>query len=397
MPNYRVIAQNGLNIRSGPGTEFEDLGDLLYGDEVISPDTSKFVPILLEDSSIGWVDLGFLEELSGLQAPSAKPEEGHETSPPAPGAMKTSPRGLEFIKAEEGCVLHVYQDPAGYSTIGVGHLLKGEKFGEITAEEALQLLAHDMEVAENAINQLVTVPLSQNQFDALASFIFNVGTGAFQKSTLLRLLNQGQYEAVPGQLAQWRKAGGRVLPGLVQRRQREGELWAAGAPNSQAATAVPSPGGVPIQRVLDAAFSLSHTDYRMGAEIKKGADPRSIKFTDCSETIEFACGIAGVIPSMPDGAMYQFAHCYRHHTVIMVAQALEIPGALLFKFSEDPLQCARENRRPSTAHVAFSLDGGETFEARSTGSGVGYFDDAREQNWTHAALIPGVDYAGNAA
>jgi GH24 family phage-related lysozyme (muramidase) len=143
--------------------------------------------------------------------------------------MRTSRRGLEFIKNEEGCVLHVYRDPAGYPTIGVGHLIKpGEEFDQITEEEAMKLLARDLAVAENAVNRMVRVPLTQNQFDTLVSFVFNVGSGNFEKSTLLKLLNQGRYDAVPGELAKWRKAGGKVLPGLVERRRREGELWGEG-------------------------------------------------------------------------------------------------------------------------------------------------------------------------
>src|SRR4030042_6154948 len=106
--NYRVIAKGGLNIRAGPGTQYEDLGDLLPGEVVVSPDTSKFVPILLEDNSIGWAAREYLEEISAPQAPPEGLEEDVGGLPQPSGAMKTSPRGLEFIKAEEGGVLHVY-------------------------------------------------------------------------------------------------------------------------------------------------------------------------------------------------------------------------------------------------------------------------------------------------
>jgi GH24 family phage-related lysozyme (muramidase) len=194
------------------------------------------VPILLEDDTIGWAALEYLEEVQEgspqLEIPGKeKPEIATKEEMAAPGALKTSPRGLEFIKKEEGCILHVYDDPAGNPTIGVGHLIKkGEEFGEITEEEALKILARDLKIAEGAINEYVQVPLNQNQFDALVSFVFNVGAGAFQGSTLLRLLNQGHYGAVPEQLAQWRKAGGQVLAGLVKRREREGELWGKAAP-----------------------------------------------------------------------------------------------------------------------------------------------------------------------
>lgn len=77
----------------------------------------------------------------------------------------------------------------------------------------------------NTVNTSVTVPLSQNQFDALVSFAFNVGATAFQGSTLLSVLNQGNYDDVPSQMLRWNRAGGRVLRGLTRRRTAEGELF----------------------------------------------------------------------------------------------------------------------------------------------------------------------------
>ncbi|MDD2900835.1 MAG: glycoside hydrolase family protein [Syntrophales bacterium] len=231
--NYRVTAKGGLNIRLGPGVNHKDVGNLAYGELVRSPEMEGPVPD-------GWLPILLYVSREHLEGVGEEPEEVREESspqvpPPTPGKMRTSRRGLEFIKNEEGCVLHVYRDPAGYPTIGVGHLIKpGEAFDTITEEEALQLLARDLAVAENAVNQMVRVPLTQNQFEALVSFVFNVGSGNFQKSTLLKLLNQGRYDAVPGELAKWRKAGGQVLPGLVARRRREAELWGEGQGTSQA-------------------------------------------------------------------------------------------------------------------------------------------------------------------
>ena len=154
--------------------------------------------------------------------------------------MQMSQHGLELLTQWEGCELKVYNDSAGLPTIGVGHLLtKSEltsgkiviggapvKYGAgITQQQAEQLLAQDLDPAEAAVNGGVKVKLSQNQFDALTSFTFNVGTGAFASSTLLRLLNQGQYAQVPEQLMRWTRAGGRVVQGLVNRRQNEIKLW----------------------------------------------------------------------------------------------------------------------------------------------------------------------------
>ena len=145
--------------------------------------------------------------------------------------MKISDEGLEFITREEGIVLQIYKDPVGLPTIGVGHLLTreekiGGKFARgITRDEALDLLRKDASYAEDVINRAVKVPLNQNQFDALCSMVFNIGTGAFQKSTLLKILNAGDYDGVPKQIVKWVRAGGKILPGLVSRRKNEIMLW----------------------------------------------------------------------------------------------------------------------------------------------------------------------------
>lgn len=129
----------------------------------------------------------------------------------------------------EGCILHVYKDSAGYPTIGVGHLIcKGEDFSKgLTTEQAQDLLQKDLIRFEAVVNEKVTVPLTQNQYDALVSFAFNVGDGAFRQSTLLKRLNAGDYTAVPDQLMKWTKAGGKTCDGLITRRKNEVELWVA--------------------------------------------------------------------------------------------------------------------------------------------------------------------------
>lgn len=139
--------------------------------------------------------------------------------------MKLSEEGLAFIKAREGLRLMPYQDSAGIWTVGYGstaEVVPGEKITEVEAGERLK---EDVRHAENCVNQLCTVPLAQHEFDALVSFVFNVGCLAFRKSTLLRKLNDGDYESVPSELARWDKAGGQVVAGLAKRRKLEGELW----------------------------------------------------------------------------------------------------------------------------------------------------------------------------
>ncbi len=142
--------------------------------------------------------------------------------------------GVEFISGHEGFRSELYNDPAGHCTIGFGHLVHlgecteedQEQYPEgVTREEALELLRDDSQTACDAINDLVDVHLNQNQFDALASFIYNVGRGNFASSTLLTRLNVGAYDEVPDQLNLWTRSGGTELPGLVRRRQEEGEMF----------------------------------------------------------------------------------------------------------------------------------------------------------------------------
>ena len=144
--------------------------------------------------------------------------------------MKTSEAGIALIKEYEGCKLTAYKCPAGVWTIGYGHTAAaGEPIVSegmrITAVEATNILKRDLNKFEQGVNQAVMVELAQNEFDALVSFAFNVGLGAFQRSTLLRKLNAGDFAAVPGELMKWTKAGGKELPGLVRRRRAEAGMW----------------------------------------------------------------------------------------------------------------------------------------------------------------------------
>lgn len=146
-----------------------------------------------------------------------------------------SPQGAAFIGRYEGFRGHLYDDPAGHCTIGFGHLVHlGPCDGHeppfyrqgLTRSEALVLLRNDAATRSAAVRQLVTVALTQHEHDALVSFVFNVGAGAFKSSTLLRRLNAGERSAVPAQLMRWTRGGGQVLPGLVRRRIAEGALFA---------------------------------------------------------------------------------------------------------------------------------------------------------------------------
>lgn len=144
--------------------------------------------------------------------------------------MNISQTGLDAIKAYEGCRLTAYFDSVGVPTIGVGHTLGVKMSDRITQDQADEFLRADMEDAESAVNRYVTVPLNQGQFDALCSFVFNLGAGAFKGSTLLKLLNARKYDEAADQILVWNRAGGRVLPGLVKRRTSERMMFLTGSP-----------------------------------------------------------------------------------------------------------------------------------------------------------------------
>lgn len=134
-------------------------------------------------------------------------------------------RNVSVLKKFEGCRLKAYRCPAGVWTIGYGHTSEVREGQWITQDQAESLLKEDLVEFARYINKMVTVPLNQNQFDALVCFCYNIGPGNFKGSTLLRLLNDGYYVAASNEFPKWRKAGGRVLLGLVRRRAKVRELF----------------------------------------------------------------------------------------------------------------------------------------------------------------------------
>lgn len=141
--------------------------------------------------------------------------------------MKISETGIDLIKHFEGCELEAYKCAAGVPTIGYGHI-KGVTMGDtITQDEAEAMLVHELTEYENYVHDCVNAPLSQNQFDAMVSWVFNLGVGNLRASTLLTVVNKGDYAGVPAQIMRWNKAGGKVLEGLTRRRQAEADLFSA--------------------------------------------------------------------------------------------------------------------------------------------------------------------------
>lgn len=140
--------------------------------------------------------------------------------------MKTSDDGINLIKDFEGFRSAPYQDVVGVWTNGFGHTYGVTKDTPlVTVEQAIENLRMDLLFAENGVNTFVTASLTQNQFDALVSFTFNLGPGSLRKSTLLRKLNVGDYIGAAEEFGKWIYAGGNILKALVTRREKEKELF----------------------------------------------------------------------------------------------------------------------------------------------------------------------------
>ena len=160
------------------------------------------------------------------------------------GRQSLSVKGFQFLKEVEGFENKVYKDSAGHPTIGIGHKLTSKELESgyiymngisinwrngLTDQQVIDLCDRDNDIAEAVIVKKVKVPLEKNQFDALVSFVFNVGIYAFKTSTLLKRLNQGHYDAVPYELQKWNKItvkGNKIVSkGLVNRRRKEVAMW----------------------------------------------------------------------------------------------------------------------------------------------------------------------------
>src|SRR5579885_2922272 len=140
--------------------------------------------------------------------------------------MEISETGLNLIKKSEGLRLTAYQDQGGVWTIGYGHTGHDVHEGAtITEAQAEDLLYRDVQSAQLWVNHLVKVPLTQVQFDALVDFAFNLGLEALKHSTLLRVLNKGNYQAAKAEFLKWDHIAGAVSEGLLKRREAEAQLW----------------------------------------------------------------------------------------------------------------------------------------------------------------------------
>jgi lysozyme len=139
--------------------------------------------------------------------------------------MNIGTKGLDLIRFFEGLELNAYQCAAGVWTIGYGHTKDVQEGMTISEARANEMLAEELNEYESYITGLVTVELNQDQFDAMVSWVYNLGVGNLKASTLLKVLNAGDYDGVPAQMMRWNKAGGKVLEGLTKRRQAEADLF----------------------------------------------------------------------------------------------------------------------------------------------------------------------------
>lgn len=178
---------------------------------------------LIADGVVGAATIAKAKEL-GFSATS---NEGKGSGKGLARDMTISQRGLDFIKGFEREILKVYDDGYGFATAGVGHLLNAEekkKFPmgtQITKEQSREWFAKDVADHAAPVKELVTALLTQGQYDALVSLVFNIGGTNFRKSTLLRQLNRGNYSAAKAHFDDWIRSNGQVSRGLVRRRNEE--------------------------------------------------------------------------------------------------------------------------------------------------------------------------------
>ena len=218
--------------------------------------------------------------------------------------------GIELIKRFEGLhkvqpdgLISSYRCAAGVWTIGWGST-KGIRSGmKITVEEAEEKLRDDLKTAESAVKQHVSVPLSQGQYDALVSFIFNLGAGNFRSSSLLKRLNRGLYDDVPEQLLRWNKArvGGKltVLRGLTRRRAAEAAIF-----SRDAKLPADDGGPVSVQKISQADIKpLRQSKTMAGAGIAGAATALGeitpqiealVPYSENMKTIFLLCAIGGI-------------------------------------------------------------------------------------------------------
>lgn len=281
---------------------------------------------------------------------------------------RISQQGIDFIKEWEGFRATMYND-SGHCTIGYGTLLHaGNCDGRpseqpyvngISEENATQLLARKADEFQNIINDCVTVALNQNQNDALCSFVYNVGGGNFRKSTLLRLLNQGNYGAVPTELKKWTKArqNGKLvdLPGLVRRREAEAELFQ-------------KPSQATAQSLSRFPISHSFTDHspsnveasQSGYSIAQNPAPAVIAGIEVAEAVQIGLGAVAIVQAQVSTSQGSFTLSYDKAQRLLTSEArAKMPGSQSSKksYSQQLLRLAIGRINAANAEVIIEWEG----------------------------------------
>lgn len=183
--------------------------------------------------------------------------------------MRTNKAGLELIKSFEGWRSKAYKCPAGVWTIGYGHTsMAGPPSVKpgmtISKDEGEEILRRDLKSYEEGVLSAIKVPLNSNQFSACVSLCYNIGIGAFKKSSVARFCNARQFSKAADAFALWNKAGGKVLPGLTRRRAAEAALFSKGdvSARDEIRPVVDTPKGKPM--------AMSTTNIAAGATAAAG-------------------------------------------------------------------------------------------------------------------------------
>lgn len=218
--------------------------------------------------------------------------------------------GIDLVKTFEGLhkvqsdgTISAYLCPAGKWTIGYGSC-KGVRSGmKITKEEAELRLREDLRTAEADVKRYVTVPLTQGQYDALVSFVFNLGAGNFRSSTLLKKLNQGLYNDVPEQIMRWNKArvGGKltVLNGLTRRRAAEAAIFSRDAklPSAEGGPTMPQKVAAEAPKPLAKSKTMAGAGIAGAATALGEITPQIealVPYSESMKTIFLLCALGGI-------------------------------------------------------------------------------------------------------
>jgi GH24 family phage-related lysozyme (muramidase) len=262
---------------------------------------------------------------------------------PSTVPMHVSPQAIDFIKSFEAFRGELYNDPAGHCSIGYGHLVhrgtcdgsaaEAEFNSGITEARATDMLRAHLSTVEDVVNEAVTVNLTQNQFDALVSFAYNVGSGrrgtasqpgtGFLGSTLLSRLNAGDYSAVPTEMARWNRAGGRVLPGLTRRRVAEGRMFSSGEYATGQSTVREFAYGGLGDAVDHGALETSGSRYAV-----QQTPPVAAAAIGVADAIQIGLGAAAIVQSQVSASSGSFNLTYVQAQRLLTNEARQaMPGA----------------------------------------------------------------------